>query len=160
MLEAASLEEDSDLQALWAQLLASAAAHKSSYSSHPAFIQTLRQMSKEEAVFFSALYDRVETAFKEWIEMPLESRPRHSPLDRLGGFEELGDFFVEGNGKNGKQDEGVADESLEVMVGIDNVVRLGLIKPPFPGRTDYSLPAFGSLFAETCRGPSNQPKAK
>lgn len=59
ILESASIEDDEDLHARWAALLANAAAAPSSV--HPSFIEILRQLTPDDAHLLDKLYDSCET---------------------------------------------------------------------------------------------------
>lgn len=54
IMEASSIEDDAELQALWAGLLASASQQADNLS--PSFVETLKQLSPDEARFFDRLY--------------------------------------------------------------------------------------------------------
>lgn len=58
LFEAASVEEDPHLKKRWATLLANAADPSNKRTVTPAFGEILRQLSPEEALMLSAVYDR------------------------------------------------------------------------------------------------------
>jgi hypothetical protein len=60
-LEYASDEEDENLHTMWAALLANAADPKHG-SVLPSFVDTLKQLTKEEALFLKALYEKARMA--------------------------------------------------------------------------------------------------
>ena len=57
LLEGASLEEDETLSEMWAALLANCADSKKVSQARPGFVEILKQLSKDEALLLSGLYD-------------------------------------------------------------------------------------------------------
>ena len=57
LLEGASLEENEDLHTMWAALLANAAATDDTNRVRPGFIASLRQLSPDEALILTYIYD-------------------------------------------------------------------------------------------------------
>jgi Abortive infection alpha len=71
ILAGASLEEDDDLQNLWANLLANAADPNHECLITTAFPNILRQISKEEAVYVNEMFDiRQKTSGWTWRTVP------------------------------------------------------------------------------------------
>jgi hypothetical protein len=145
MLEAASLEEDPDMQTRWANLLAKAADQRAE-ALPPSFPRILAEMSSREARFLDGVYDQLsQSSIKTKLAFT-------KPLHRSGLF----DAYMN-----------VGLLSAEAFsVDIDSLLRFRLIGAEAPplDRDDflrgepvednemYRLTALGLLFVKTCKG--------
>jgi len=59
VLDAASVEDDETLHSMWTNILCAAAIPNAKPKPYPAFIEVLKQLSREEVVFYNALLRRV-----------------------------------------------------------------------------------------------------
>jgi hypothetical protein len=59
IMESASIQDDDDLHTRWAALLANAATNSSVV--HPSFIEILKQLAPEDAIYLDKLYDHVKS---------------------------------------------------------------------------------------------------
>ncbi len=72
-LEAASVEEDPDLQEVWANMLANAASMESPNAVAPSFPSILKELRPTDVKFLATLYE-------EFVLKYLETRPNRQPL--------------------------------------------------------------------------------
>ena len=103
LLEAAALEEDQDMAARWAKLLATAADPRRPADIEPSFIEVLKQLSPTQAKILEVIYTHVETQdipCEDWHRRGVNSdgllAPIHTP-------------------------------ETEFRIAVDNLVRLGLL---------------------------------
>lgn len=71
LLETASLEDNEDMSARWASLLASAADPKDQNGSEATFVEILKQLSPNDALVLDVFYEQIEQYNKpetEWAE--------------------------------------------------------------------------------------------
>src|ERR1039457_4378878 len=61
-LEAASLEDNPDLQAMWASLIANAADPRFDNAVEPSFVSILRELIPRQAIFLDSFYEFTESA--------------------------------------------------------------------------------------------------
>jgi len=85
-LEAASLQDDEDIQHTWANLLANAADPRQRHRVEPSFVQILRELSPREVKFLDSLYKqgagvniRMELKGLENIYVSSSLRKNHQP---------------------------------------------------------------------------------
>jgi hypothetical protein len=90
LLEAASLEEDGDLQEAWANLLANAADPRHEHKVSITFPAILKELSTREVTFFETLYINADRR----VEYP-DSIPRGSIVDINYSERELMKVYVE-----------------------------------------------------------------
>jgi hypothetical protein len=142
LLEASALEEEPDLQELWANLLAGAASRTMPFL--PAYIDILRHLSTEEVRFLTLMIQNLDKQITEWEKEEPEKQGRH-PSERLGFFGDLKSSFEEANGYPH------GDEyAMFIKASLDNVCRLGILRQPSMGRPTYRLETFGAIFLEAC----------
>lgn len=90
ILERASVEDDDELQDLWANLLANAADPQTRTIVGRAFPEILRQLSRQEALFLNAVYELVGEEHKSMSlpinngSLPALNRIEQENLMRLG----------------------------------------------------------------------------
>ncbi|MGC2742830.1 MAG: Abi-alpha family protein [Candidatus Angelobacter sp.] len=157
IVDKASLEEDDDLQELWAQLLANAANPKHDALISTAFPDILKQISKEEAIFLEDLYLHGKSAASTYV---MVREPANSPVSKAVLSSSSGRPAVS-------------------LVHQDNLTRLGLIKlievEPLPGFSkrlteslmsgyrqgqQWTLTALGSAFVKACTNAKKQPTVR
>lgn len=172
-LEAASLEEDPDLQALWANLLASAADPTSSTAhASPSYLAVLRELSTSEVKLLNAWYDAFVAHFPDAL-MP----SRAHITDRRFTIEEVLPIYSDAAlsqkpwpepltvaGRNADPMAFRKDfENLSVVLAV--LVRHSLVRKivdePSIGvngefvpsnEISYALTDFGVMFIAACRG--------
>src|ERR1700683_382824 len=142
VLEAASIEDDDEMQTRWAALLANEATNVGSV--HPSFIDILRQLAPDDARLLDRLCDDCE----------MRKSRRVRPTGKYFGDDEM-ERILESH-----------EDSLE------NLVRLGLIQseyeiedrnkwaergqpvlPPVDLNSWYELSDFAVRFVQACRAP-------
>ena len=142
LLEAAALEEEPDLQELWANLLAGAASHATRFL--PAYIDILRHLSTEEVKFLTVMMQSLDQRITVWEKEEPQNRRNH-PADRLGRFADLKSSFEDANGyPHGDE------HTVFIAASIDNLCRLGILRQPSMGHPAYRLETFGTIFLATC----------
>jgi hypothetical protein len=140
LLEAASLEEEPDIQEMWARLLAGATSAGTLFL--PSFIDILRQLTTEEARFLKALSELVDKEIA--IFNPSKNHPH--PRDYIGNSEQFTEMFHEANGI--PLDGNIYKMSAFAIMAFENICRLGIISPT--DRKDYyKMTFFGMLFLST-----------
>ena len=135
LLEAASLEEDDDLQDLWARLLVNAADASSGIEVRRGLVSILQDFSKMEARLLQAIYD---------APMPSGAVPTKG----------LPDTYVEPGEE--EEDPGLPEES--VQVGLWQLMRLGCISEAgtwdsLAGIKRVRITALGKALFEACSLP-------
>ena len=145
VLEAASIEDDDEMQTRWAALLANEATSVGSV--HPSFIDILRQMAPDDARLLDKLCDRCE----------LKQNRRIRPTGDISNDMEMAKLIKH------------SEESF------DNLVRLGLIQADYDMddrepririagghaftaaelKSWYELSEFAVRFVRACREPSS-----
>lgn len=109
LLEAASLEDDDNLQDLWARLLVNAANGNSRVTLQRAYISVLEQLTPLEAAMLQKIY-----------ALPYE-KTRHDGI-------EAGKLPIEVTvGKDDGKDDDLLEPSDEVRLALANLARLGCI---------------------------------
>ena len=141
LLEAASLEDEPDLQEMWVCLLAGAASDGTLFRS--AFTDILRQLSSAEARFLKRLTEWLESEIARYEADPYKQG--EFPSSRIGGFEKLSSMFLEANEIHGEDaDSGEARQFA--AIAFDNLCRLGIMTGPTLGRSTYAMTNFGLHF--------------
>jgi hypothetical protein len=147
LLEAASVEEDEDIQKIYSTLLAGA----SSADRLPfiaSYVDILRQLSPEEARLLKLLYARLSNELEAYTAKPPEMQLRH-PFVRLGTFEELKPLAWEAAALTVTEE----NESYCYLIGtsaFDNLCRLGILRSPSMGQPNYGVTSFGYTFLVSC----------
>jgi hypothetical protein len=177
--QASSVEDNEVLQELWAALIANAASGNRSDAVLPSFVEVLKQMTPEEAIFLTKIGQQKTSAIQFAGSQLLAARPM--PADRgrpLGGFQRLRSIYIVG------QPSGVSEDIEKFSLIVNDLVRLGLLdrmpwyptEPPRqhwanpslgglgesqnPGESDYFLTPFGSAFIRACEAPTRAPKGR
>lgn len=147
ILDGASVEDDENLHTMWANLLASAAIPGAKPKPYPAFIEVIRQLSKEEALFYNALWDDLEPRFEAYRKATeAERKAMGWPSNNLG---DLAALYMKANSLPAGAER---ERREEISVARENLERLGLLD--LSGRRD-PLPQFGRVFAAVCRHPES-----
>jgi hypothetical protein len=157
MLEAASLEEDTDLQRIWANLLANAADPRATGAVLPSFPVILRELTFNDAHFLNKFYE-----MGYWSHDP---DPRTARKAKALWFppQHLMAYYWH---------EAIGTESFEVLeqylqVTLDTLERSGLVTkrylPPStltaveahipPVEFGYEITNLGLMFISACRPP-------
>jgi hypothetical protein len=129
VLDAASVEDDETLHTMWANILAAAATPGAKPKPYPAFIETLKQLSREEAVFFNAVYDDLDRRRDEYMRLSLAEQANSTFPEPPDGYE-LVYTYLSANGyveQAGSPEEAHNWYELEVDVAFENLMRLGLL---------------------------------
>lgn len=92
LLEGASLEEDENLHTKWASLLANAANPTAETEVRPSFMETLKLMTPEMAIFLDAVFLKALEASRSVVA---DSQRRRLALVNLGSDSELFALFAE-----------------------------------------------------------------
>ena len=136
-LDYASVEDDENLHSMWARLVSSAAVPDAKPKPYPAFVECLRQLSKEEAVFFSSFF-----ADNKLKVLGRNSEGSGYPV--IGHFGSLEDLYFSANG--------IADPPREsrtaFIISLENMVRLGLFMRD--NESIYHLTGFALMFGCLC----------
>jgi len=148
ILQKGMLEEDANLQTLWANLLANAADSRKQVLIRTAFPQILAEISKEEALYLLEMYE-VRKKTVDYMPNPFKS----------------GDEFFDPEDVAAQEPPPKLDD-----VSYDNLVRLRLIEPndetlpvepldageeqyKFLTTENYLLTALGEAFIVACHAP-------
>lgn len=148
ILEAASLEDDDNLQSHWAGLLSNAATDPNSV--HPSFIEVLRQLTPEDAQLLDRLYDSCESkrtrTVRPWVD-PISYAEREervaageNPMPSFQNLMRLG--LIETEYEIDKR--GTAVDLKHVRFGSAKI-------PPSKLETHYELTEFAVRFVQACR---------
>lgn len=135
-LDYASVEADENLHTMWATLLSSAAIPGAKPKPYPAFVETLRQLSKEEALFLSILFNKVTEELKEHNHNNDPAKPLYPSA---GHRHHLRKCYLDANGLT----EDNREASLNFIVTMENIVRLGIL---FSDHEEYRVTGFGLMF--------------
>ncbi len=185
LLEYASLEDEDNLQSMWAALLASAADPSSSVTVVPSLVEVLKQLSPGEARLLSALYSQV-LAFTSRTQLKADaSLMRNHHLVEGFGYNTLGMVYAELGltsipwamtvGDFRRYGEAVGVQKSQFAAMIDDLVRLELLTKErdveFDKRTyerDFAqlpkslrykeksfLSSLGFELVTACRGPGS-----
>jgi hypothetical protein len=147
LLESASLEEDPEIQEMWANLVAGVATDGKELF-YSAYIQILKQLSTEEARFLNLLYDQLQARMTEYTNLPPEKQGRNDPTSRLGTFEDFHKLFVEAN-QIDEPEKG--DFVMVTRLSLGNLCRLGVLNPVRPEYGPYySIDPFAVIFLVSC----------
>ena len=171
--DAASIEDNETLQERWAALLANASNPETSNTVSPAFVEVLKQLTPEEAMFLDRIIDRVTRKGK--------FKPHITDTGiKLGNFNDTLQLFA----GDKHPYEILNDERLRerAVLAFDNLIRLGIInrvlldentlrrianqvsdirsmsqlKQLFSPDTGFYLTPFGLSFIHACTPPKTQ----
>ena len=129
VLDAASVEDDESLHTMWTNILCSAAIPGAKSQPYPAFIATLKQLSREEVVFYNALYDDLDRRRDEYMVLSGREQVRTKFPEPPDGYE-LVYLYLRANGyiqQAGSPEEAHNRHEFEVDVAFENLARLGLL---------------------------------
>jgi len=171
ILDHASMEDNAQMQAAWAALLANAARQEGGVTVAPVFVEIMKQLSATEATFLLCLHDYVE---KEYGSQPDElellaaqSIPLGTDVDLLIRYLQLG----LGRPKESREQalKNIPGDLRDFMVILDNLERLNLVSyrldteaPGWGSPADvkgmdpvriYNLTMLGYQFIRACRSP-------
>lgn len=158
LLTHGSLIDDSDLQGVWAQLLASAATDAATVS--PAFPQILSELSAKDVVMLSGLigarelehYERLGTHVHfEWEHRPF-GQPGATPSDYVARENLIRLGLVRREPPDVELEPEKLAEMLVKMQRGQPVFRAKLNEERFGPR--YSITALGIAFVSACAGPN------
>jgi hypothetical protein len=137
VIENSSIEEDDSLQDKWAALFANAAKKDSVI--HPAYIETLRQLSSMDVVLLDVLFE---------IRLTGENQIYRSEAAKQLGRRLIDNYDHDYDSKR-------AEKLLVERAADDNLARLGLItvEAVSEGPTWYTITRFGNRFCVACRPP-------
>jgi hypothetical protein len=147
ILESASLQDDEDLQARWAALLANAATSPNSV--HPSFIEILRQLTPDDA----RLLDKLSDYCKE------KRTRRVSPWVGPISYAEREKRVAEGDNSEAAFDNLVLLGLIEVVYTIDSSkIKVSFTQgrsSKFDGKLDshHELTESADTFVKACRAP-------
>src|ERR1700739_3481555 len=131
IIDRASIEDDDEIQDMWANLLVNAADSRHEPPVVAAFLDVLKQLSKVEALFLKHLFV---------LEEDQRERPIHTRENWRG--EKL----------SVRIRQYPAVTMLEILSLCEqNLVRLGVLEGG--GRVGYSLTPFGQAFVKACEAP-------
>jgi hypothetical protein len=152
MLEAASLEEEPNVQEMWSNLVAATSTGQVPFAS--AFVEIMRQLSPEEGRFIQLLAEKLIDDVNAFNALPAGHNQRH-PMTRLGTFEDLRPLVTKAAWGDAVpvNEDGI---SFMVMSALDNICRLGILNGPTTGRSQYYMGAFGFMFVTVCCRPKPQ----
>jgi hypothetical protein len=173
VLEAASIEDNETLQSRWAALLANASDPQKGSSVLASFVEVLRQLTSEQAIFLDSIRGRVTMNGK------LKPHITQAGI-KLGNFNDMLQLF--GGGKS--QQEIFTDEYFRerVVLTVDDLVRLGIVnrvlfdeetlrrigsqaiqirsqndlQQLFRTDTGFYLTPFGFAFLQACTAPQSR----
>jgi hypothetical protein len=136
LVQAASLETDESLADKWAALLANSADSASRQVIKPAFIEILRQLTSEEGVLLSKLFDEADILRKATNIAPEGMKPqdrKERTLDTLLDlFQERTAFTDKRGAARHSGDELAEMQNFDAMV--DNLLRQQVVIPAAPLR--------------------------
>jgi hypothetical protein len=173
VLEAASIEDNETLQSRWAALLANASDPQKDSFVLASFVEVLRQLTPEQAVFLDSILERVT--------MNGRLKPHITQAGiKLGNFNDL----LQLSGRDKSQQEIFTDEDFRerVVLTVDDLVRLGIVnrvlfdeetlrrigsqatkirsqndlQQLFRADTGFYLTPFGFAFLQVCTAPQPQ----
>ena len=168
-IEAASGEDDELLQDRWANLLVNAASPGAAHVL-PSFVETLKQMTPEEAVVLDKLH-RIAVDTERFFGP--KARAMYDRGIAVGTFNIIsGKIAIGAPTKSETDAERTLRRESEALV-IDDLVRLGLLDriqyqgpkqesltapPLFPGDTIYMISPFALAFMSACTAPRRKDK--
>jgi hypothetical protein len=136
VLDAASVEDDETLHSMWTNILCTAAIPNGKPKPYPAFIATLKQMSREEVAFYNALYDDLDKRRDDYMALSPAEKANATFPEPPDGYE-LVYTYLGANGyvqQAGSKEEAHNQYEFEVDVAMENLTRLGLLgERPEPG---------------------------
>lgn len=165
IVEGASVEEDDDLQDIWARLLASAADPKSNGpEAMPSYISVLKELTPNDVKFLSAWYDSFDRYAPNLVAVS-----RASITDRRYNLGEIFPIYTaavqvtyQGVGNSTPE---IAVENLSAMLAVlvrhslvsksvdeESIMRISTPENPMPDTITYTLTDFGVMFIAACRG--------
>jgi hypothetical protein len=149
LLEHSSWEEDSDIQAKWAALLANAANSDYSYDINSSYVEILRQLSPLEAKFLDLLFDECE-------RYGLQTDFPHDLEFLLGQHYKTENDYIQFTLDKTKAEKVLGVSKDEFNILIDNLYRLNLVEGDLSPDSVYPhlqlhFTSFGYAFVRNCR---------
>ena len=153
VLEAASIEDDDDMQTRWAALIANESTKVGSV--HPSFIEILRQMAPDDARLLDRLYarclGRLTRTVTPWVEpivaSEMEERVQagENPYTPFNNLVRLG--LIENV-------YSIDSKKVKIQISQDRNARVGR-NTKFEGKLDhhFELADIAYLFVAACRSP-------
>jgi hypothetical protein len=129
VLDSASVEDDETLHSMWTNILCAAAIPGSKPKPYPAFIETLKQLSREEVVFYNSLYDDLDKRLDAYMALS-RAEQAETRYPQLPDGYELVYAYLQANGyieQAGSREEAHNQHEFEVDVAMENLTRLGLL---------------------------------
>lgn len=167
LLENASLEQEADLQAKWAALLANASIEANAVL--PGFVEILKQLSPAEARLLDGMWERICAELNRVYEEVDPSMARFLGTaglyhDQIGTLAvELGLSAVPWVKLETRLDDtapaDVRAQRIRLGTALDNLMRLGLIftERGRKYRDKYFISTLGYEFVGACREPAPNP---
>jgi hypothetical protein len=152
ILRGASLEEDDDLQTMWAALLANAALPENAGKVRPSFVAVLKQMAHDEAALLNWIL--------KYCSRPQEGEEQRDPSASEVGFLELKKAWVELGFASEESFEHFHIQHHDVQQFIvcrERLAANGLVGIPADDDTVCKLTLFGCQFVESCNSPVRKP---
>jgi hypothetical protein len=171
ILDHASMEDNAQMQAAWAALLANAARQEGGVTVAPVFVEIMKQLSAKEATFLLCLHEYVEKEYgsgpDELELLAAQSIPLGTDVDLLIKYLQLG----LGRPKESREQalKNIPGDLRDFMVILDNLERLNLVSyrldteaPGWGAPADvkgmdpvriYHLTMLGYQFIRACRSP-------
>lgn len=154
IIETCAVEDDEDIQELWAGLLASASQESSDLS--PSFIETLKQVTPDEAKHWNKIYEKLlelnrrEPRNSDSIPYSAFTAAWHSPPTALETFERLGLIARE---YDVKLDSRTWGTPLDDVGEIKSDVESALDGLQAEIRFQLTFTSYALRFTKACRGP-------
>jgi len=134
LIQEGSLEEDNDLQDIWAKLLVNAGDARNNFQIRSAFISILKDLSSLDAIILHKIYSVPSTDLEK--EIFTLNLPQNALLEIPEGKEEI-------------------LPTEDVQISLSNLARLELLKMPiflggFPSPKEVLRTPFGQEFHKAC----------
>ncbi|HEY4359523.1 MAG TPA: Abi-alpha family protein [Bryobacteraceae bacterium] len=152
LLEGASFEDNEDLHTMWAALLVNAAGPDGGSRVRPGFIATLRQLSPDEALLLSYIYDHApEPATGQEFDQAVPASDLLEPY-ASAGFGEI-KRRPDGILESIECDTWKFGTCLDSLVSEQVITRRDDLLPAHRSLAAYSLTFRGYEFVTACRPP-------
>lgn len=164
IVRGASLEDNEDLHTMWAALLANAASPDGADEVRPAFVATLRQLSRDEALLLNWIYESLDRR-NEPFDAPFEGKdliPAYAGI----GYGEVTEWNPDKTPKSARIDslelqrclDGLqADQLIRLRYDIPNPLEPIITAHKFPYSVMeaqyFSMTSRGLHFILACRPP-------